>query len=106
MPEKLKPCPFCGRDPILRDEAYERGYRAFAQCCECLASRGTHIADSRQIAISDAIAAWNRRAPDPRIERARAEIEIAQHAILGLHLAAAKDHLSKALAALDKEVTP
>lgn len=58
----LKPCPLCGGEAVLWRAG--SGRAAWIACmgkCSVLVSRGYENDD-------DAIAAWNRRAPDPRDE--------------------------------------
>jgi len=62
----LKPCPFCGaRVATYRDEI--GGYEVY--CDGELGCAGD--GDSRYSTEAEAIAAWNRRAPDDEIERLR-----------------------------------
>ena len=54
--EELKPCPFCGCYPILRQDASDWKVECIGEGCECLPS--TWFWDTKE----DAIKAWNRRA--------------------------------------------
>ena len=64
--EALKPCPFCGaRVATYRDEI--GGWEIYCDGEVGCAGDG----DSRYSTEAEAIAAWNRRAPDDEIERLR-----------------------------------
>ncbi len=52
MNEKLKPCPFCGREAVIKSSSDSRYY---VMCGKCEAK--TH----KCIDKSDAVKAWNRR---------------------------------------------
>lgn len=66
MSDDLKPCPFCGaRVATYRDEI--GGYEVYCDGEVGCAGDG----DSRYSTETQAIAAWNRRASDERIERLR-----------------------------------
>ena len=67
MTDKLKPCPFCGKQPSL----YPYGDGTFSISHASSACAFTH---SSKKAL---IAAWNRRAPDARLKAERAVIEAA-----------------------------
>ncbi len=61
---KLKPCPFCGHEPLFAREMlttdlrliWETGYRIYCPECE--------IAEAREIEAEEAAEKWNRRAPE------------------------------------------
>lgn len=55
MPEKLKPCPFCGGEAELRNE----GYCSFVKCKNCGAEAGLVRVSS--IVNEKSAEAWNRR---------------------------------------------
>jgi len=71
MSEKLLPCPFCGGEATLTTwPVYEAGRpyspeaarkQHYAQCLVCATQQGASSHDSAE----EAIAAWNRRAPEP-----------------------------------------
>jgi hypothetical protein len=67
MAEKLKPCPFVerGEDHDLEITVCIQGVAAFAVRCFC-GGRGP-LGTTKEEAIS----LWNRRAPDPAVEKAR-----------------------------------
>lgn len=54
MPDKLKPCPFCG-SPAAEPFKTIRGNKLYTECSECGAGMMT-------------VAAWNHRAPSPEVE--------------------------------------
>ena len=109
MPEKLKPCPFCGREPFVKDDGEDC---AIVSCDWC-----DVMPRVERDCAKHAIAAWNRRA-DPRIERAREaltrtarklnSVAVVERAMNGGGLTTDMEEIvagvSKALAALDKEV--
>jgi Lar family restriction alleviation protein len=65
--EALKPCPFCGGGDVVPSQVTSCG--GWGVLC-----RGCHAyQDTRAEDITEALAAWNRRAPDPRIEALEAE---------------------------------
>lgn len=61
---KLKPCPFCGHEPLFAREMltadlrliWGTGYRIYCPECE--------IAEAREIEAEEAAEKWNRRAPE------------------------------------------
>lgn len=53
MIKKLKPCPFCGREAVIKRTP---DYRHYVMCGKCEAK--TH----KYIDKSDTVKAWNRRA--------------------------------------------
>ena len=56
MPEKLKPCPFCGKDDAIFITQTHRGISLFY--CECIRCHYiTHICSTRK----GARRSWNRR---------------------------------------------
>lgn len=78
--EVLKPCPFCGSifiedlPPTCTERSpYNPADRAFpvVRCAECLAEAPGEDWDHTK---ASAIAAWNRRAPDPSREAVIAEL--------------------------------
>ena len=52
------PCPFCGSSKVVHYEVEGRANHHF-ECCECLAS------SMCKPTYQEALAAWNRRAPQP-----------------------------------------
>lgn len=58
MPEKLKPCPFCGRDAVIKGSP---DYRYYVLCGKCEAKTRKFTSES------DAIKAWNRRTNNEEI---------------------------------------
>ena len=58
--QNLKPCPFCGSYPILRNEASEWKVECSSYACGCMPS--TWWCDTKE----EVIEAWNRRAADER----------------------------------------
>ena len=65
MSEKLKPCPFCGgAGEIVRKVTESLTVFYFVQCLDCGAtgSMEGQEPDSPVVGITDAVAAWNRRA--------------------------------------------
>ena len=56
MPEKLKPCPFCGGEDIImcREETFIRGYYCRCKSCGC---RTMHFSKEEYV-----LTTWNRRA--------------------------------------------
>lgn len=56
--DELKPCPYCGNYPLLRQDASEWRVECIGEGCECLPS--TWFYDTKE----EAIEAWNRRAAD------------------------------------------
>jgi len=67
----LKPCPFCGH----RAETQEYGMRTEAWAVWCVECKAQMESISTE---AEAIAAWNRRAPDPRDEVIRGLVEAAE----------------------------
>lgn len=65
---KLKPCPFCGKERAFVDYIFHKErpyYRHYARvmCAFCQANVGdTGFSDTREEAEEKAIKAWNRRA--------------------------------------------
>lgn len=58
MAEELKPCPFCGGDPV---QEYGIDGDPYVVCVDCGAS------------VEGTLAAWNTRAPDPELTTLRME---------------------------------
>ena len=57
MTERLKPCPYCGAEPVLSQDYFGRyDVRCLNTCCEI--SPSTRVHDKAE----DAAASWNRRA--------------------------------------------
>ena len=62
MTEKLKPCPFCGGQPIMAT-TYSNGIFTCVIECDCCYIRTPAIgARDLDMAKDEAITAWNRRA--------------------------------------------
>ena len=53
---ELKPCPFCGNTPMLRNDAGEWRVECSGPECDCLPSTWWYESEE------EAIEAWNRRA--------------------------------------------
>ena len=68
--DDLKPCPFCGSDPMPEFYSSEggTGYAIHCQAEACPAWPSAHGENEEE-----AIAAWNTRAPDPRLAEVEAE---------------------------------
>ena len=68
--DDLKPCPFCGSDPMPEFYSSEdgSGYAIHCQAEACPAWPSVHGENEEE-----AIAAWNARAPDPRLAEVEAE---------------------------------
>lgn len=63
--EQLKPCPFCGGDPVVIRSKHNK--RWFARCFECDTLFGySYTSDAKFNLKKDCIAAWNRRAQENR----------------------------------------
>ena len=61
MSVELKPCPFCGVEPVLSQDYFGRyDVRCLNTACEIMPS--TRVYDKAE----DAAEAWNRRADQPR----------------------------------------
>lgn len=69
--EALKPCPFCGGDAeIWRAHPENPRRHAWIACVSgCAVLTKEHLTDA------EAIAVWNRRVPDPRLEGAEKALE-------------------------------
>ena len=65
MSADLRPCPFCGGEPILRDH----DMWPMCSACQC-EGPGTSFGMSRKRAIT----LWNTRAPDPAVAVLEAEV--------------------------------
>lgn len=64
--EELRPCPFCGgAASVITDHETATAYVMCETCDACGGRRETP---------ANAIAAWNTRAPDPRIAELEAEV--------------------------------
>ena len=63
MDINLKPCPFCGGEPVL---AVDKGVRVMCRNCRAQTENGIYCNDAASIcsAAWHAIDAWNRRADD------------------------------------------
>ena len=72
MMDDLKPCPFCGSDPMPEFYSSEggTGYAIHCQAEACPAWPSTHGENE-----DEAITAWNARAPDPRLAEVEADLE-------------------------------
>lgn len=72
MSEELRSCPFCGHRPysIDYDEGSAKGFSIECHNRDCPADGVEVHADAK----ADAIAAWNRRAPDAQIEALKAAL--------------------------------
>ena len=74
---KLKPCPFCGETTNIT--VVEGPLGIAGECYECLATgpwaTGSAAAKSTH---DEAAVAWNRRVPDPAIEKAREALDMAR----------------------------
>lgn len=57
MDNKLKPCPFCGGEAILAENANSE--ELLVECCNCYAHTGLYCSEQ------EAIDAWNRRVSPP-----------------------------------------
>lgn len=63
MSETLKPCPFCGRAPVVTEDD---SYGCCAISCDCdLEPFVQRFADE----MAEAVEVWNRRTPPPDSER-------------------------------------
>jgi len=98
---ELKPCPFCGAEPYLakvHDEPEMWGvYCHGAGGLLCNGNPSTFASRN----VGDVIAAWNKRAPDPRdaeITRLRGEVSGSESRAVG-HLRYAHDQTARAEAA-------
>ena len=60
--KELKPCPFCGGEPLLEPYEVRKGYEASIQCNSCLGRMITITYDDKKTAVKKVIEAWNRRA--------------------------------------------
>ena len=102
MSEKLKPCPFCGGEAQRFSLGIGTAERVRIDC------RGCHLKLSEWFSPEDvAVAAWNRRAPDPIRERLAEAIRAfgspVEPALMVNSLNAALDELDAALAAHDAD---
>lgn len=77
--DDLKPCPFCGSDPVPEFYSSEdgSGYATHCQAEACPAWPSVHGVDE-----NEAITAWNTRAPDPRLAEVEAERDGLRAALL------------------------
>ena len=64
MATELKPCPFCGYQPVFDVVLVRKGYEGDIQCNACPANIHTITFDSLEEAERAAIEAWNRRAEE------------------------------------------
>jgi Lar family restriction alleviation protein len=86
--EALKPCPFCGGadveiNQIGNDFTKSRGFEVKCLARGCATKkRAMVIRQPIERAREFAIAAWNRRAPDPRIEALEAEVRRLELSVL------------------------
>ncbi len=71
MKDSLKPCPFCGNRLDIKLWSNKVFWHVY--CSTCRASSNQLIQDR-----DTAVAAWNRRTPDARLEAERAVIEAAK----------------------------
>ncbi|MDE7104660.1 MAG: Lar family restriction alleviation protein [Ruminococcus sp.] len=53
---KLKPCPFCGREAILKEKVSKDEIRYYVLCGKCMSKSHMFVTEK------DAVDAWNRRA--------------------------------------------
>lgn len=60
--KELKPCPFCGGEPLLEPYEVRKGYEASIQCNRCLGRMISITYDDEKTAVKKVIEAWNRRA--------------------------------------------
>ena len=65
---KLKPCPFCGRDDVLRIKVVKHDgrpnlpYIGFVTCLNCFGRIMSHdFCETEELAQYNAIFAWNQR---------------------------------------------
>lgn len=69
MSEELKPCPFCGKDDIVKScvplDYPTCNVKAYVTCNNCNAelSKNGNVKNSNKL-LNDAIKMWNRRAED------------------------------------------
>lgn len=61
---ELKPCPFCGGQADIWKASVDLGLPAWIACTHC--KEGVFCTKEHSTTEA-AIAAWNRRAPDPRV---------------------------------------
>ena len=61
MSVKLLPCPFCGHEAETETMSARKGYEADIHCNNCLVALHTITFDTKEEAVEQAIAAWNRR---------------------------------------------
>ena len=66
--DNLKPCPFCGAKAELRNSKWANRDHYGVICTDCAV-----WFDERADHGAEAIAAWNTRAPDPRLTEVEAE---------------------------------
>lgn len=66
--DDLKPCPFCGAKAELRNSKWANKDHYGVTCTDCAV-----WFDERADHGAEAIAAWNTRAPDPRLAEVEAE---------------------------------
>ena len=80
MSDDLKPlpCPFCGEQEGVYSEAGTEATGPHAAIVRCSGCNAVHCHNTE----AEAIAAWNRRAPDAEIERLRAAIVTAKRECL------------------------
>ena len=81
MSVNLKPCPFCGGEPILRDH----DMWPMCSACQC-EGPGTSFGMSRKRAVT----LWNTRTPDPAVAVLEAEVARLREALDGLLSAAVR----------------
>ena len=67
--QNLKPCPFCGKDDLLRVEAVKHEsrpafpYIGIVTCLNCFGRIMSHgFSETAEAAKEEAVIAWNRRA--------------------------------------------
>ena len=60
---ELKPCPWCGKQPIIQRKNNQRKYRVICSYLDCLVFPATNWKNDT---AEDAIRVWNRRADNER----------------------------------------